>query len=95
MRYSVKALEQIEGLFADDALETLADRVGELLDELEASPGAAHLRRHQLRRPRAGQGTPFWFVNVAGSGEHWRIVWNLDDDNEVRIYYVGSELRDA
>ncbi|MBC7279220.1 hypothetical protein [Nocardioides sp.] len=95
MRYSPEALEQIDGLYADRALEQLADRVDDLLDELEANPGAAHLRRHQLRQPRASQGTPFWFFNVAGSGQHWRIIWNLDADNEPHIYYVGPEWKDA
>lgn len=90
-RYGDEARAALQRLYDDPQLDTLADRIDERLDELDEDPGAQHLRRHQLRRPQPGQGSPYWYFEVHGSGQTWRVIWNSDADGEAHVYYVGPE----
>lgn len=69
-----EADEALQALLDDPLRVELARRVSTTLDQLEADPGAAAMRRHRF------QTVGLWCVFVTGDDETWALLWESLDD---------------
>lgn len=83
-QYADEAWNSIRALFDDPRRATLADRVDEILDLLDAGGKEARARRNRTFSPTR------WAVSIHGSGADWLIVWHPDLNNdEPYVIYAG------
>jgi hypothetical protein len=77
------------GLYRDPQQKVLAERIEKALDELEADPTAANVRRHRFKSwpPPA----MLWCFFVKDHDGEWAILWSGPDAaGDVDVRYIGS-----
>ncbi len=69
----------------DDGRPHLLQAINRVLDQLEADPGHASVRRIRFQVPA------LWCVTVVADNEEWAILWEPHPDHptEVTVHYVG------
>jgi hypothetical protein len=85
--FAPQALAAIQAVYDDPRLDTLADRLENILDLLEKGrpyPAEVRVRRMQV----AG----LWYVPVRGNGETLALLWTETDDGVARVMWAGPEI---
>ena len=78
------------GLYRDPQQKMLAEKVERALDELEADPTSANVRRHRFQwfPPELGA---LWCFFVKDGDDEWAILWSGPDAaGDVDVRYIGS-----
>ena len=81
--YAPEAKAAIQRVYDDPSLDQLAERIEEILDLLDTSPGDRRLHKNRMQEPK------LWAVPVHGSSGDFVILWDLDDAGRPWVRYAG------
>ena len=84
VHYDSEAATAIQGVYDSPTLGRLGDRLEELLDILEHSPGDSRVRRERTLDPK------LWQFTVYGDGEVFMVLWeHAGPHDEPHVRYAG------
>lgn len=87
IHFEPDAAAAIQRVYDDPRLDTLADRVEEVIAELRAGPPfSARVRGKRMHSPK------LWLVHIYGNGEMVSLLWDVADDGAVWIHWFGTDL---
>jgi hypothetical protein len=87
VRFDPAAVRAVQQIYTDPRLELLADRVEQVIADLEAGPPfPARVRSRRMMSPK------LWYVLVYGSGERFALLWDEADNGDARIHWAGPEI---
>lgn len=84
VEYDPDARDAIQGVYDDDSMDQLAERLEELLELLETDPKDHRLTRRRMHRPG------YWLVPVYGSGRDFAFMWDLGLGGQPYVRWAGD-----